>query len=191
MLLSAQKQSHELLKEIVAHGDLVIDATAGKGHDTLLLAQLVGQDGLVYAFDIQAEAITASQKLLESHQLSSRVRLIEDSHSHLKNYLKADATVSAAIFNLGYLPGSDKTIITQASSTIAAIQDIQDLLKEKGRIVIVAYHGHAGGPEEHQALLTYLQSLEQSKWTVLQYQFINQKNNPPICYCIERKVSTK
>ncbi len=37
-------------------GDIVIDATMGNGHDTQFLAELVGENGHVYAFDIQESA---------------------------------------------------------------------------------------------------------------------------------------
>lgn len=38
-------------------GDTVIDATAGNGHDTVFLAQLVGRQGRVWAFDVQSSAL--------------------------------------------------------------------------------------------------------------------------------------
>jgi len=45
--------AQQLLKATVEEGDTVVDATAGNGHDTLFLAQLVGDSGQVYAFDVQ------------------------------------------------------------------------------------------------------------------------------------------
>ena len=37
-------------------GDTVIDATCGTGKDTVVLARAVGDEGSVYAFDIQKSA---------------------------------------------------------------------------------------------------------------------------------------
>lgn len=183
---SAQHYSHFLLQECVTHGDHVIDATAGNGHDTVFLAQLVGDSGHVYAFDIQQEAIQATQKRAISlglHHISYFVA----SHASISNYIADTIPIKGAIFNLGYLPGSDKSIITRATSTIQAIQAILPTLSKKGRIVIVSYYGHEGGIEEKNALISFLSSLPQKEWSVLQYQFINQVHSPPICFCIEKQ----
>ena len=52
------------------------------------------------------------------------------------------------MFNLGYLPGSDKQIATAANSTRAAIQVASEMLLPAGTITIIAYRGHIGGLEE-------------------------------------------
>ena len=53
MLEKAVAFSHQLLKNTVKIGDTVIDATVGKGNDTLFLASLVGKTGQVIGFDVQ------------------------------------------------------------------------------------------------------------------------------------------
>ncbi len=179
--------SHTLLQEIISIGDTVIDATCGNGNDTLLMAQLVGKSGKVLAFDIQQQAIDRTLSLLHLNSVEQQVDCILDSHSNLSKYVKCDTKIKAAIFNLGYLPNSDKTVITLPTSTISAITTIQRYLVSGGRIVIVAYYGHKHGQEELDAIVTYLNQLNQQEWTVLQYQFINQQNCPPICFCIEKK----
>ncbi|OQY24044.1 MAG: hypothetical protein B6I37_04115 [Desulfobacteraceae bacterium 4572_35.2] len=47
--------AHKLLAEVINPGDFVIDLTAGRGHDTLWLAQQVDaiHRGQVVAFDVQ------------------------------------------------------------------------------------------------------------------------------------------
>ena len=42
--------AHREIEAVVRKGDLVIDATAGNGHDTVFLANLVGETGEVIAF---------------------------------------------------------------------------------------------------------------------------------------------
>ena len=110
-----------------------------------------------------------------------------DSHAQISNYLGDQDLVRLAIFNLGYLPGSDKKIITTPSSTIEAIQILLDRLEKKGKIIIVSYYEHDGGIEEKNSVEELISVLPQKKWSVLKYQFINQINCPPICYVIEKK----
>ena len=64
MLQTAMRYSHTLLQEVVKPGQTVVDATMGNGHDTELLATLVGPEGKVYAFDIQEQAVTTTKERL-------------------------------------------------------------------------------------------------------------------------------
>ena len=112
---------------------------------------------------------------------------ILDSHANISNYLEQDELVRLAIFNLGYLPGSDKKIITTPSSTIKAIKILLERLENNGKIIIVSYYGHNGGLDEKNSVEGLISTLPQKEWSVLKYQFINQINCPPICYVIEKK----
>ncbi len=177
--------AHMLLKESVNEGDFLIDATCGNGNDTLFLAQLTGKNGFVHAYDVQEEAIMRSKELTKSQ---TNIRYILDSHAQISHYLTEDKIkhVDGAIFNLGYLPKSDKSIITKPDSTIQAITSILDVLTKGKRVVIVIYHGHEGGKDEKNAVLDYVKALSQKEFAVLQYGFINQKNNPPFVIGIEK-----
>jgi len=174
----------ELLASVVEKGDSVVDATAGNGHDTLFLAELVGENGHVYAFDVQKEAIQSTADGLESANLIAQVSLIHDGHENVAKYVPGK--VSAAIFNLGYLPGSNHEIVTRGASTIQALESLLYLLKVGGLIVLVVYHGHEGGKSEKDALLSFVQQLPQSYAHVLSYQFVNQQNDPPFILAIEK-----
>ena len=57
---------HQLVAEVLKPGDLAVDLTAGKGRDTLVLAQAVGEGGQVVAFDLQAVALEQTAQYLES-----------------------------------------------------------------------------------------------------------------------------
>lgn len=175
--------AHTLLENSVNEGDVLIDATCGNGNDTLFLAKLTGKNGVVYAFDIQEEAINRSKELTINYE---QVKYFLDSHAKLDDYINESETLDGAIFNLGYLPKSDKTIITLADSTIKAITSMLKILNKGKRIVIVIYHGHEGGKEEKNAVLDFVQTLSQKEFAVLQYGFINQKNNPPFVIGIEK-----
>ena len=57
------------IRQQVQEGDFCIDATMGNGNDTLLLSQLCGKSGKVLAFDIQEQALAATQEKLTAGQL--------------------------------------------------------------------------------------------------------------------------
>ncbi|BCA84750.1 rRNA methyltransferase [Enterococcus saigonensis] len=186
MLKTAMHYSHELLREIVTTGDHVVDATMGNGNDTLFLAQLVGVSGKVDAFDIQKSALLATQEKLARHPEQVAVNLHLAGHENAATYLQGKK-IKAAIFNLGYLPKSDKQIITLPETTKKALTALLEHLLPQGRIILVCYYGHPGGKAELDALKSYCNDLPQERYNVLAYQFINQKNNPPLLLCIEAK----
>jgi hypothetical protein len=61
-------------------------------------------------------------------------------------------SVSAVMFNLGYLPRGDHAIITQSDSTVPAIAAAVKALRDGGVMTVLCYRGHAGGPEEYAAV---------------------------------------
>lgn len=176
--------AHSLLKNTVQVGEYVIDATCGNGNDTLFLSELVGENGHVFAFDIQKEAIEQTKKKAENYH---HITYILDSHANVDTHIPPDKHIAGAIFNLGYLPKGDKTIITKPDSTILAVEKILNRLRVGGVIVVVVYAGHPGGQEEKNAVLQYVSEIDQLLYTVLQYQFINMKNNPPFVIAIGKK----
>ncbi|KKI54654.1 MAG: class I SAM-dependent methyltransferase [Staphylococcus equorum] len=173
-----------LLQQHMTSESIVIDATCGNGNDTLFLAQQVPH-GKVYAFDIQTEAISNTKQKTEGYD---NVMLIQDSHAHVKQHIQEieAGKVDAAIFNLGYLPKGDKSIVTHPESTLSAINSIFDILAPEGVIILVIYHGHDEGKLERDAVIEYLSQFDQTKAHVLQYQFINQQNNPPFICALEK-----
>ena len=186
MLKGILQYAHELLEESIQPGELAVDATCGNGYDTLFLSNLVGKDGKVLAFDVQEQAIKATEELLIKNN-KSHVALIQNSHEFVSDYIQDSEKIGGAIFNLGYLPRSDKKIITKGSSTIKALESMLDRLKKKGLIVLVVYHGHEGGKEEKDAIIQFVKQLEQKKFNVLQHGFINQQNDPPFIIAIEKR----
>ncbi|MDQ1001146.1 tRNA A58 N-methylase Trm61 [Neobacillus niacini] len=179
----------KLLEMTITNGDVVVDATLGNGHDTLFMANLVGEKGTVYGFDVQEDAIRTSMERLNQHGLADTVTIFHKGHEHLSKLIPAEhhGKVKAAIFNLGYLPGSDKSVVTKPETTITAIQQLLEIMVPEGLIILVIYHGHAEGAVERDALLTYCQNIDQKKAHVLQYRFINQQNNPPFIVAIEKR----
>lgn len=174
--------SKKVLKEIIDKNSIVVDATCGNGNDTLFLTKTSAKK--VYAFDIQNIATSRTTNLLKENNLLSKCEVILDSHTNIDNYIVEQ--IDGVIFNLGYLPNADHSITTVGESTIKAVEKSLKLLKIKGRIVIVVYWGHDSGKIEKEILLEYLSSLNQKEVEVLQYQFINQKNNAPFLIVLEK-----
>lgn len=173
------------LEKVINQGDVVIDATMGNGYDTVYLGNLVGENGKVYAFDVQEEALKSTRKKVERDNMSDRVELILDGHQNLDKYVKEE--VACVVFNLGYLPRAKHVIITKPDTTLEAIKKSLDLLKPNGIISIAAYIGHEGGLEEKDYICEYLNSLDQNQFNVLHMQFTNQINNPPQLILVEKK----
>ncbi|MCM3387405.1 methyltransferase domain-containing protein [Ureibacillus chungkukjangi] len=175
--------AQNLLMQTIEKGEIAVDGTAGNGHDTLFLSQLVGESGHVYAFDVQQQAIDSTLKRLSEHGARNATVLL-DGHENVANYVQQE--IAGAIFNLGYLPGADHSIITQGNTTVIAIEQLLKLLKTGGVIVLVIYHGHEGGKAERDEVLRFVSSLPQKYVHVLRYEFINQKNDPPFIVALEK-----
>ncbi len=176
--------AREFIRACACNGELVIDATAGNGRDTLFLARQVGDKGKVLSFDVQKEAIERTRKLLEDENLLHRVVLILDSHERMPYYVQDP--VAAIMFNLGYLPGGDHKIITRPETTVNALKAGLLMLRPKGIITLTIYTGHEGGAEERTALLSFCKNLNQKQFTVLHYNIVNQINDPPSLLVIEK-----
>ena len=168
--------SHDLLKRHISQGDRVLDATAGNGKDTLFLAELVGPQGKVWAFDIQKKAINNTDKLLKDNNVREQVSLIQAGHENLNEFV--EEPVMGIIFNLGYLPGGDKNIVTRPETTLKALISSLEILQVAGVIVMVFYTGHEGGREEFDHIFDYAKELDYNQYNVLYYHFINQKKPP-------------
>ena len=176
---SALQIIHHVLELHIQPGDRCIDATAGRGKDTLFLAKLVGEQGHVTAFDIQQGAIDSTTSLLAENGMTERTSVILDSHANMEQYAEA-GTISAITFNFGWLPGGDHNVFTKPDSSIAAIEAGLRLLKEDGIMTLILYYGRETGFTERDALLKYLPTLNSDLYTVVEMPFVNRQNCPPI-----------
>lgn len=149
-------------------GDVAIDATLGNGYDTLFLAQSVAASGHVYGFDVQATALAATTQRLQQHNLQDRVTLYQTSHANMREHISADllGSIKAIMFNLGYLPGADKSIMTQAESTLQALSLACEFLSAQGVMTILAYPGHVGGDLETRSVEDWLSRLDAERYVV-------------------------
>ncbi|WP_160316135.1 class I SAM-dependent methyltransferase [Acetobacterium bakii] len=178
----------EFIKSVIEPGDIVVDATAGTGEDTLLLAQCTGGYGSVYAFDIQKAALEQVKEKLEKNGLESRVVLIHHSHEELAEVLALKginpSTVKAIVFNLGYLPNGDHHIVTSDKTTLRALEAALTLLAPRGIITVALYPGHPGGQQEAEAVLNWCETLKKP-FVAHHFRTLNRKS-PPTLVIIQR-----
>ena len=170
------------LSQVLPTAACVVDATAGNGHDTLFLCQNSPANCQVWSFDLQQEALTACGELLARHGFAHKANLILADHATLREYI--GASVDAAMFNLGYLPGHDHTVTTRPQSLRPALDGLLALLAPNGMVTIVAYPGHEPGQVEIEFLEAYLRLLPQNIYTAAKFSYMNQKNFPAILYFI-------
>ena len=172
---------------------VAVDGTAGNGHDTLFLARLVGERGLVHAFDVQPEALARTAARLAAEGLEERAALHGRGHEELAAALGAHGGVSASprrvavgMFNLGFLPGSDRGVTTRPDTTLAALDALLPLLAPGGLVSLHVYAGHPGGASEAAALDRYLAALGWERWRVARYEFANKPRNPERLLLVSR-----
>lgn len=183
--LNTRHIAHRFLKEHVQPGAFCIDATAGRGRDTLLLCQLAGKKGKVLAFDIQLEAVASTRKLLEENSMSNWAYVFLESHTNIDLYAEPK-TADAIVFNFGWLPGGDHTLHTETKTSLDAIQKGLKLLKPGGIMSLCLYYGKETGFAETDAILKYLETVDNQEYTVVVSSFANRPNCPPIAVCILR-----
>lgn len=187
---TAVQWSHRVLETRLAPGMVAVDATAGNGHDTVFLAQRVLPGGKVYAFDVQAQAMESTRQRLAGHGFEAgEVALIHAGHETLGQHLPADLRggIDAVMFNLGYLPGGDKTKITLLENTLPAVEQALDWLGENGVLSAVVYPGHAGGAEEAAAVEGRLAALSSAFFEVQKIGFLNYRVTTPFLLIVRKK----
>ncbi|MFF2888987.1 class I SAM-dependent methyltransferase [Paenibacillus sp. NPDC057967] len=186
--LSVLSMAHKWTSERAGSGDAVIDATAGGGVDTLALAELVGSKGIVYAFDIQQSALDRTRERLEAAGGLPQVQLLLQDHAGMANAVAPEhvGQIAAIMFNLGYLPGSDQSIVTQPESTIEALQAAMGLLRPGGILTCVLYPGHPGGDLEAAAVDEWTAGLPQSLGQAVLYRQ-PQRSAAPYLIAVEKR----
>ena len=173
---------------------VAVDATVGNGHDTLFLASAVGKHGHVWGFDVQEAALASARKRFETEgpELLGRVSLVPAGHETAKTVFPAASAghLWAVMFNLGFLPGSDRRLVTKPATTLEALAFFSSILAIGGVISVHSYRGHAGGREEDGAVARWFADLPWETWRVAEYTFSNKRRNPETLYLAERLART-
>lgn len=172
-LLQLQKQ---FILNHLGEGDTAVDFTMGNGHDTAFLSKTVGERGHVYAFDVQPQALASTAANLAASGCPQNYTLILDSHHKVKEYVKTP--IRAGMFNLGYLPGSDKAVTTMRETTMPAIEAALDLLDHGGVLLIAVYPGHAEGEAEGKMVLDFLATPDRHQICCTLIRILNSPSSP-------------
>lgn len=170
--------AHRLVEGLLEDGALAIDATAGNGHDTLFLAERVGESGRVLAFDVQAAAIEAARARVSAAGWAERVGFLTVSHAQMADHAAA-GSVAVVMFNLGYLPGENHDLTTCAESTLVALDAAVRVLRPGGGLSVVSYPGHPAGAAEAEAVAEWFCRLAESGWRVARYGAVGTRRPAP------------
>ena len=158
--------AQELWKHVLRPGvDTAIDATAGNGGDSLVLAKLlfpslvgdeessttasqtqkqlhIHNNARLICVDIQQAACEKTRQrlaaVLPPHVLRKQVQIIHGSHAPLP-LLDDDSSVALVVYNLGFLPRSDKSCTTTTETTIRSLVDATRIVRVGGLLSILTY----------------------------------------------------
>ncbi|MFZ2171346.1 MAG: class I SAM-dependent methyltransferase [Methylococcaceae bacterium] len=198
--ISLVNMAHNVIRNRLHPGDIAIDATAGNGHDTVFLLGQVSPTGRVFGFDIQQAAIDSTWAKVEfcfgtgKSGLSNAplrpecLTLIQASHADMAEKIPTNyhGKINAIMFNLGYLPGSDKSIITRTESTLSALAIASRMLSSKGIITIMAYPGHHGGDQETSEVKNWCKQLDKEQFSVSIFYSTENKVSAPRLYVLDK-----
>lgn len=165
-----------------------IDATAGRGSDTITLASMLGSDGTIHAFDVQQSALDETLSRIDAERKSiplANVVAHRVCHSNLAVSALPQASVAVVAYNLGWYPayGADRSVITHEVTTVASLSAALSFVAVGGVISVMAYIGHPGGREEEAAVERWLQQLDHRQWSVTYIKYPNRHNAPSLAIC--------
>lgn len=173
--------AHGFWEKILSHGDHVIDATMGNGKDTLTLAQILQSKGggKICGLDIQAKALENTKALLQSHvpDFIPQITLFKNSHEEFPKEIPY-SSIKLIVYNLGYLPGADKSLTTKTETTLISIEKALKLLCHGGALSITCYPGHEEGMKEYEAIHAFLQGIDPREFSTTEHNFTNRHLSP-------------
>lgn len=165
---------HKYIRPLIGKDDVTVDMTLGNGNDALFMSPLAKK---VYGFDISKLAIERSREKLKD---CDNIVIIHDNHVNFDQYVKED--VRLFIFNLGYLPNSDASSVTEAKETLKAFIKAYEHLSKGNYLVITFYPGHPGGKDEYYLVDEYI---KKNRIPVLE-RYRQQKIDSPVTYIIRK-----
>ena len=166
-------------------GMQVLDATLGNGEDAVFLCEKIGKSGFLEGIDIQDDAVNQSRIKLEEKSFEN-FQLRIGNHKYI-DQLYEGQYFDLIVYNLGYLPKSNKVCTTLLDSTAESIQKALQLIKVGGILSITTYRGHDEGVKEYQWLMSYTQQLDTKAYHVMKFEYLNQGVQTPSVILIERK----
>lgn len=161
------KRTHELMMSNDKF-DVAIDATLGNGYDAIFLSNYYKR---VIGIDIQELAIKRSK---EKTKDIKNIEIYLDDFNNIDEYNYANLI----IFNLGFLPGSNKKIKTQDYTSESAILKAYSILD--GILLVACYIQHEGGYDE------YLRIIDAFNLNNIKYEIEDSFENKEILLIIKK-----
>ncbi|MCH1429841.1 MAG: rRNA methyltransferase [Chlamydiales bacterium] len=177
--LSQTLLAHQIWKGLLVEGDSVVDATCGQGHDSVFIASLIQnwQGSRLHCIDLQQEAIMLSKQNIASQCGSDILSKLSFQHSCHSSF-EIDFNPRLVIYNLGYLPGGDKSITTLKETTLISIKKALELIPSQGVLSVMCYNGHPEGREEQEILEELFKGLAPNEFSCERLDKINAKACP-------------
>ncbi|QVL55014.1 MAG: class I SAM-dependent methyltransferase [Simkaniaceae bacterium] len=166
------KLAHQVWKDHLKPGNSAIDATCGNGYDTDVLARF--DLAHLYVFDIQKKALNSTKSRVgENKNISYHL----ECHS---TFSSVKGSVDLIVYNLGYLPGGNKSLTTNVQTTIKSIETGTLLLNPGGLISCMLYPGHPEGAREESALLDLTANFSSKKFQISHHRSVNRSRAPSL-----------
>lgn len=182
---SARFWASAIIEKALYPGAVAVDATLGNGYDCLWLCGLVGEEGKVYGFDIQQEAVDRSRDRLAQNGVENRAKLICSGHQNMLDYVDKESA-DAVMFNLGWLPGAEHGVTTYVNTTLQAVNAALEVLKQDAVMTICVYPGHEEGAREREALIKWAQNLDEKRFDAMIQSYLNQSKDPPLMIAVKK-----
>jgi ubiquinone/menaquinone biosynthesis C-methylase UbiE len=122
-------------------GDRILEVGAGPGFFSFLLAERVGQSGIVYAVEPSAEALAYLERLQQERGVVQIERIIADAAT----LPSIDRPADCALVTM---------VLHHAESPAALLRNVTRLLRAGGRVVVGDFHPdgpcRVGAPRAHR-----------------------------------------
>ena len=128
---------HKILSPHIKRGITAVDVGSGMGYFTIPMAQLVGDNGRIIAVDLQEKMLARLNKRACKYKVDNQIlaHLCSENSLDLDNYNgKIDFALAFAVMH--ELPDQKKIL-----------QELYDLLKDGGRILLAEPVGHVSNKE--------------------------------------------
>ena len=203
----AVKFQHTFWDEVLPTARVIVDATCGNGHDTAYLYIRASGEAVLHYIDIQDIALRHTEERLHRIARESPGEKVEDglripydeAHSvgrpvlraHLASHddvlariVEETGRIDLLVFNLGYLPGASRDIMTRVETVTAALEHVLAHPERIGLVTIVTYPGTERGLAEQEVLEAFLAGVSQKDFDVSVWKPLNQVNRPPQLYVV-------
>jgi len=116
-------------------GMIVADFGCGGGHFTFMIAKRVGEEGKVYAIDVQAVPL----EMIKERAQAERITNVQVIRANLE--IPGSSTISDATVDLVLIAN----VLFQSPKKEAIIQEAKRILKPNGLLILIEWRKGAGG----------------------------------------------